>query len=143
VRAFLSPRWLLFHVAVVALIVAFLWLGWWQLGRAAGGNALSFGYAFEWPLFAIFVIFVWGREIRVARRAAEPVEAESEFSDAAAAELSGAPLLRNTVPAPHRVRRPPEPDPADPELGEYNRYLRWLGEHPDQRPGDYRRATQA
>ena len=57
---------------MVGLVVAFLWLGWWQLGRARAGNLLSFGYAIEWPVFAAFVIFVWTREIRLERHGGSP-----------------------------------------------------------------------
>ena len=67
-RRFLTPGWLLRHVAMVVLVAAFLALGWWQIGRARGGNMLSFGYAIEWPVFALFVIFVWTREIRAELR---------------------------------------------------------------------------
>ena len=63
-RRFVTPGWLLRHAALVLLVAGFLVLGWWQLGRARGGNALSFGYAIEWPVFALFVIFLWYREVR-------------------------------------------------------------------------------
>jgi hypothetical protein len=56
------------HAVALILVIAFLWLGWWQLGRAEQGNALSFGYACEWPAFAAFVVFVWVRELRLALR---------------------------------------------------------------------------
>ncbi|MET8066952.1 hypothetical protein ABZS65_25340, partial [Micromonospora sp. NPDC005313] len=67
-----TPAWIVRHVAMVVLVVAFLALGWWQVTRAAGGNALSFGYAIEWPVFAAFVVFVWWREVRQTLRAADP-----------------------------------------------------------------------
>lgn len=57
---------------MVGLVVAFLWLGWWQIGRARAGNLLSLGYAIEWPVFAAFVIFVWIREIRLELRGGAP-----------------------------------------------------------------------
>ena len=59
-RRFLTPSWLLRHAAMVGLVAAFLALGWWQVGRARGGNMLSYGYAIEWPVFALFVIFPEG-----------------------------------------------------------------------------------
>ena len=64
-RRLASPGWLLKHAIVLALVAAFLILGWWQFGRAKQGNALSLGYTFEWPFFAAFVIFMWVREIRI------------------------------------------------------------------------------
>ena len=65
-RGVLTPRWVLVHLAVVVLVVAFLVLGWWQFGRAASGNLLSFGYAIQWPAFAAFVVYVWIKEMRRA-----------------------------------------------------------------------------
>jgi hypothetical protein len=64
-RRLLTPRWLARHALALALVAGCLGLGWWQLGRAAGGNGLSIGYAIEWPFFAGFVVFVWWRAIRM------------------------------------------------------------------------------
>jgi hypothetical protein len=47
------------HVTLLILLPVFAWLTWWQLGRALGGNTLSWAYTFEWPLFAIYAIYVW------------------------------------------------------------------------------------
>ncbi|GIH11958.1 hypothetical protein [Rugosimonospora africana] len=133
-RRFLSPRWIARHVAMVVLVGTFLALGWWQIGRAAGGNALSYGYAFEWPVFALFVIFVWYREIR------------GELGDptARAPAKIREPVLRATLPVPSRPVVAADPaEAADPELNEYNEYLAWLNAHPDAKPADYRRARAA
>jgi hypothetical protein len=67
-----TPRWLARHALALALVAGCLGLGWWQLGRAWGGNALSIGYAIEWPFFAGFVVFVWVRAIRLDGRPAAP-----------------------------------------------------------------------
>ena len=67
-RRLLTPRWLARHLLMIVLVGACLGLGWWQIGRAIGGNALSFGYAIEWPVFALFVIFIWLHEVRAASR---------------------------------------------------------------------------
>ena len=74
-----TPAWLLRHVVMVALVVTFLRLGWWQLSRAEGGNGLSIGYTLEWPAFAAFVVIVWLREIRLTLHpgAAEPAAADA------------------------------------------------------------------
>jgi hypothetical protein len=32
---------------------------WFEIGRALGGNALSWAYVFEWPLFAVFAVYMW------------------------------------------------------------------------------------
>ncbi len=65
-----TPAWIARHVAALVLTAGFLALGWWQYTRAAEGNALSWGYAFQWPVFAGFVVFLWVREMQVERRAA-------------------------------------------------------------------------
>ena len=82
-----TPGWIARHVAMVVLVAAFLALGWWQLSRAAGGNAISWGYAVEWPVFAGFVVFVWWREVRQALRA--PSEEEEEGAATARARKDG------------------------------------------------------
>src|SRR5579875_1953719 len=61
-RFLIRPRWLGWH-----LVVSFwglLWLGDWQLHRALSGNALSWAYTFEWPLFAGFAVVFWAKTIR-------------------------------------------------------------------------------
>jgi hypothetical protein len=110
---------------MVVLVAAFLALGWWQIGRARGGNMLSFGYAIEWPVFALFVIFVWTREIRAELRGGAP---EPEPATTVPADL------RIEVPA----RRSSKKEDDDAATREYNDYLAWLNAHPDARPRDYR-----
>jgi DNA-binding transcriptional regulator of glucitol operon len=124
VRRFLTPGWLLRHVAMVVLVAAFLALGWWQIDRARGGNMLSYGYAIEWPVFALFVIFVWTREIRAELRGGVP-EPEPETTVPED--------LRIEVPA----RRTGEKADDDAATREYNDYLAWLSAHPEARPRDY------
>lgn len=152
-----TPAWIARHVFAIVLVLAFLALGWWQYGRASGGNTLSWGYTFEWPLFAGFVVFLWVREFQLERRKQRgefpPKAAEDEQSggepDASAQEPAerrpGTPV---TVDRPVRVpTRAPAPDPDDdPALAAYNDYLAWLAAHPAARPRDYpgpRRTTAA
>ena len=66
----LTPAWIAVHVGLVLAVATFGVLAWWQIGRAADGNLLSYGYAFEWPAFAAFTIWVWVVEVRKALRAA-------------------------------------------------------------------------
>lgn len=122
-RRYLTPRWLLRHAIAVVLVAGCLALGWWQLDRARGGNALSYGYAVEWPVFALFVVFVWSREVRAERRGgyAPPPPPASVPED-----------LRIEVPV-----RPTVESAEDAETRAYNDYLAWLATHPDAKPGDY------
>jgi DNA-binding transcriptional regulator of glucitol operon len=131
-----TPAWIARHAGALALVVGFLGLGWWQYTRAAGGNALSWGYMFQWPVFAMFVAFLWWREVRLEVRGPQQPHRETPAEAAGPARLPGAPV---TVGRPVRV--PPRPAaPAgdeDPELAAYNDYLSWLAAHPGARPSDY------
>ena len=130
-----TPAWIARHVLALVLIAGCLALGWWQFTRATGGNALSWGYTFEWPVFAGFFGFLWWREVQLARRG-KP-----------AAEETRAPDPSGVTPGrPVRVAVPPPPAEDDPDLAAYNDYLAWLAAHPGARPGDYpgpRRTEQA
>lgn len=59
-----TRAWLIKHFIAAFLVLLFLALGWWQVGRAADGNSLSYAYALEWPLFAAFVVLLWWREVK-------------------------------------------------------------------------------
>jgi DNA-binding transcriptional regulator of glucitol operon len=112
---------------MLILVAGCLGLGWWQIGRAAGGNALSFGYAVEWPVFALFVIFMWYREVQMVLR-----------GPAAPAEPMRQPLHPpETVQLPARPATPEPSTEDDPELAAYNDMLAWLAEDPSRRPSDY------
>lgn len=132
-----TPAWIARHVLTVVLVAGFLALGWWQISRAASGNALSWAYAFEWPVFAGFVIFLWFREARytLASRPS-PDDDPGTATPAPASRLD---------PGSAGIRRPVRFDPVpaaatpddDPELTAYNSYLAWLNANPGARPGDY------
>ncbi|GAA4598650.1 DNA-binding transcriptional regulator of glucitol operon [Actinoplanes octamycinicus] len=128
-----TPAWLARHLLALVLTGACLGLGWWQFSRATGGNSLSWGYMFEWPVFAGFVVFIWIREIQLHRRKLAPPEETAE--EPAPARDPDAPV---TLGRPVRVAvQPAAADAADPELDAYNDYLAWLAEHPGARPADY------
>ena len=63
-RFLIKPRWLGWHALMVASVLGMLALGDWQLRRAEAGNALSWAYTFEWPIFAGFAIVFWAKTIR-------------------------------------------------------------------------------
>ena len=63
-RFLISPRWLGWHAFVILTVVGMFWLGDWQLRRAQAGNALSWAYTFEWPLFAVFTVIFWVKTVR-------------------------------------------------------------------------------
>jgi DNA-binding transcriptional regulator of glucitol operon len=127
-----TPAWIARHVLAVVLVVAFLGLGWWQFSRAAGGNTLSWGYTFEWPVFAAFVVFLWFREVQHEVRGADPAPEETEQPQATEPKAAGV-----TVGRPVRVPVAAARSAEDPELTAYNDYLSWLAAHPGARPSDY------
>ncbi|MGQ0844023.1 MAG: hypothetical protein ACT4QF_07790 [Sporichthyaceae bacterium] len=123
-RTLLRPGWVALHLLTLVVVVAFVRLGWWQLVRAREGNALSIGYALEWPVFAVFTLAVW---VWLCR-------------DALRRERAGAGAAPIPEPAPNPTRVPDElvlpsaPAPLaavfdssqpceDPELAAYNRML--------------------
>ena len=151
-RALWSPGWIARHVLTVVIVAGFLWLGWWQLGRAAGGNTLSWAYTIQWPVFAGFVVFVWYREVRhslrvatgdevLASGAADPEPHSAPLQPrlsgafrAGAGTATGEPVIRRPVLT---ARRPQRAEESDPTLAAYNDYLAWLAANPGARTGDY------
>ena len=114
-RFLITPKWLGWHVFVILSVLGMLWLGNWQLHRAESGNALSWAYTFEWPLFAIFAVVFWVKTIR------------DEVHPPAPAEPRDAIALPGGIPVPPGAPRPPggdeEPGEDDEELAAYNAYL--------------------
>jgi len=135
-RRFLSPRWLALHLLMVAAFGVCLFMAWWQLTRAQGGNALSWGYTFEWPVFGVFAVVFWIRLIRDERRR---VAAESRPDEQPEQERITQPVLPG---APRVIRRterrvPAAPVEDDPELAAYNAYLAWQNANPHRSRRDY------
>ena len=107
-RFLISPKWLGWHVFVILSVAGMLWLGNWQLRRAEAGNALSWAYTFEWPLFAIFAVVFWAKTIR------------DEVHPPAQAKSRDAVALPGGIPVP---RGDEETGEDDEELAAYNAYL--------------------
>ena len=123
-RRLSTPRWLLVHAGVVIGVIAFLALGWWQFGRAASGNLLSYGYAVEWPAFAAFLIYVWVKEMRKVLRSEPPAATDT--------------IAPPVPPPPRRTRTGAAyDDSGDEELAAYNRYLAWLNANPHASASEY------
>lgn len=62
------------HVTLAAGLALCATAFWFELSRALGGNALSWAYVFEWPLLAVFAVYMWwqlshpGRDNRLNRK---------------------------------------------------------------------------
>jgi hypothetical protein len=160
VRRYFTARCIGMHVTLVVVLPVFVWLTWWQAGRALSGNTLSWAYTFEWPLFAGYACFVWWQlihdeptalqRVRVARSTTQaPLGPQDEVGwalndkrdkRAKALERSS----RELAPSQTQASLVAESDAEfpideraieeeDPELAEYNRYLAELNAGPDPR----------
>jgi hypothetical protein len=133
----ITPRWLAWHTFAVLAAWGMLWLGDWQFHRAEGGNALSWAYTFEWPIFTIFGVVFWGKTIvdewKAAGRRAQTAAGEASASAAAVGHLAPASGRSLKVPSPDDLSLPAAAHVAaltddfdeddDPELAAYNAYL--------------------
>ena len=122
-RFLLTPRWLGWHAFAVVAAAGMLWLGDWQFHRAESGNALSWAYTFEWPIFAVFAVVFWAKTIR------------DEFKPPAAPAEAGVelPASVGAGPGPGSGGRDgpdsrPGEDAEDLELAAYNAYLARLNQ---------------
>ena len=107
---------------MIGAVVGMLSLGNWQFHRAESGNALSWGYTFEWPLFAAFAVVFYVRTVideARGRRGAKTAPAPDAAPDPAASLPGALPAAA----APAAAEEAP-----DPELDEYNAYLARLGQ---------------
>jgi hypothetical protein len=129
------------HATLLVLLPAFAWLTWWQLGRALGGNTLSWAYTFEWPLFAVYAVYVWWQLIHDQPNAAARRVLPSSGAGAGAATddhsqpgwaLSGGRGKNREIAARTAVdeetggrgeRYAPQTPEEAAELAAYNRYL--------------------
>lgn len=101
----LSGRAVLAHVTALVVVTFCLGAAWWQFSRARSGNALSWAYAVQWPIFAVVAVIMWWQLVHDDRRPAERASADGE--------ATGGPAVR---------RRENE----DPALREYNDQLEFL-----------------
>lgn len=69
-RPFLTPRWVVAHVLVWALVVTMVLLGRWQLtvSNRKHFDLQNFGYVLQWWAFSVFVVLFWLRVMRHTRR---------------------------------------------------------------------------
>jgi len=114
----LTPKWVLLHLVVAALFVATFVLGYWQLSKAeAGGGAVNWSYALQWPLYGFMGLWFYVRMCR------EEVNRDPE------ADEPGTDVVL--------YQRPRIDTTGDPELAAYNAYLAELNERALRQRADH------
>jgi hypothetical protein len=88
-RKYLTRRCVGLHAVVLVLVPAFLLAGWWQYRVALGGNELSWVYTVEWPLFAVYAVYIWWKLIHDE---STPFDRLFAAKSRAAADAEGRPL---------------------------------------------------
>lgn len=109
------------HGGVLVGICVCLAAGWFELTRARGGREVAWVYVVEWPMFAVFGVYIWWRLWHEQRSAAGPPDWSR------AADEAG---VTHTVPSD---REEADPTRDDPQLAAWQRYLRNL--HAADPPG--------
>jgi hypothetical protein len=124
-RFLVQPRWIGWHVFMVVSFWGMLWMGDWQFHRALAGNALSWAYTFEWPLFSGFAVVFWAKTIRDEFRIRRGQMPDPRAVAAEAAWLPAGVTGTVQVPAGQvRAVQSSLPDgDEDEELSAYNAYL--------------------
>ncbi|MGH4022984.1 MAG: hypothetical protein ACRDRV_00175 [Pseudonocardiaceae bacterium] len=124
-----SRRWWAGHVLVIAGCGVFLALARWQWDRAHSvtGDWQNFGYALQWPLFAVFLSAAWLRFLWLEQHTPEQHAPEQRARDRPRENLPRENRPREVSNLPSRAPAPadrptPEDDPDD-ELAAYNAYL--------------------
>jgi len=74
------------HCILVAGLVLCVAAFVFEISRALGGNTLSWAYVFEWPIFAVFALYMWwnllhGQDGSRTKRRARKLAASHEPSD--------------------------------------------------------------
>jgi hypothetical protein len=104
---------------MMVLVATMAGLTWWQASRALSGNTLSYVYAFEWPLLAGVVVYMWWDLLHE-----DPDRSRRQRREATPGGRAGATASTNGSATPEpRPAAPRYREEDDEELAEYNRYL--------------------
>ena len=103
--------------ALLAWLLMCASAAYWQVGRAAQGNSLSFLYAIEWPLFGILGVLGWIALVNVDTVSEHQAKARREYEEKMRAQAQAA-----------RVS-----EAEDPEMAAYNDHLAELAQQPKKK----------
>ena len=109
---------------VVVAAAGCLALGWWQWTRfeAVGGTGQNLGYAFQWPLFAAFVVYAYRRFVQLEDGQDDATDGTTDTPDQPTDVPEG---LLPERPGANAASAPAEDldDPEARQMLEYNDYL--------------------
>ncbi len=108
---------------MVVAFTACLALGYWQWTRfeAVGGTGQNLGYAFQWPVFAAFVVYAYRRFVQLEDT--DPEDLPRVANGDAPREIPAGLLPERATPAPSTLD---VDNPDDEALQAYNNYLAQL-----------------
>ncbi len=109
-----SPRAILLHLTLSGWVSGCSAAAWWQIARAADGNALSYLYAIEWPIFAIAGVLGWYALLNIEKVTEAQEQARREYEEKMRQEAQQARVV----------------DEESPELAAYNNHLAALAKQP-------------
>jgi DNA-binding transcriptional regulator of glucitol operon len=120
-RFTLRPGWLLLHLIVIAMVVAMILLGRWQLhvSESKHFSVQNFGYSLQWWAFSAFAAVMWWRLIRDAVRRDAPATATQENASNPTHAPEPVAYRRYVMPTS-------QPTADDPVRAAYNDYLAGL-----------------
>ncbi|WFR71612.1 transcriptional regulator [Prescottella defluvii] len=110
---------------VVVAAAGCLALGWWQWTRfeSVGGTGQNLGYAFQWPLFAAFVVYAYRRFVQL-EDGRDETAADGSADSAANDQPTEVPEgLLPERPKAESVSAADIDDPEARQMLEYNDYL--------------------
>jgi len=116
---YLSGRALVLHLALVAWVALCGLAAWWQVGRAVGGNSLSYMYAIEWPVFGVLGVLGWYALINQDKVTEDEEQARRDYE--------------RTMRTLARQARESSDEGEDPALAAYNDHLAELATKPKKK----------
>lgn len=116
---YFSRRAILLHFAMVFWVALCGAAAWWQVGRAIGGNSLSYMYSIEWPVFGVLGVLGWYALINQDKVTEHQEQARRDYEE----------KMRDQA----RQAREASLDVEDPTMAAYNDHLAELATRPKKR----------
>ncbi len=118
-----SSRAIFLHLALLAWLALCAVAAWWQVGRAVQGNALSFMYSIEWPVFGVLGVLGWFAMLNMERATEEEEHERLEYEERMRAEARAARARAEAM----------EAEKQDPLLAAYNDHLAKVAVQPKKK----------